>query len=207
MLNYSGRMTMPALLKRGRRPKTEGDTRAAIIRAAKESFAHAGKRAPSLRTIAERAGVDQALIFYYFGSKEKLFYEMGSEGLKNFLDLRALGSPNSPKFGISLVKAFLEQCESRSSGMSFEAFFQGAIAGSHLRPLLTQLWSEDAPLHLQGRERGGHRSIVTGLIVSQLLGLGIARYHLKLEPLASASVERVAEAYGPALTLMLSRVR
>ena len=198
---------MPASRKRGRRPKTEGDTRAAIIRAAKESFAHSGARPPALRAIAERAGVDQALIFYYFGSKEKLFYEMGSEGLKQLLDPRALGSPSSPKFGTALVRTFLEQCESRSSGMSFEAFFQGAIAGSHLRPLLTQLWSGDAPLRLQGRERGGHDNMVTGLIVSQLLGLGIARYHLKLEPLASASAERVAEAYGPALTCLLSRAR
>jgi AcrR family transcriptional regulator len=198
---------MPASRKRGRRRKSDGDTRAAIIRAAKESFAHAGPRAPSLRTIAERAGVDQALIFYYFGSKEKLFYEMGSEGLKNFLDLGSLGAPTSPRFGTALVKAFLEQCESSSSGMSFEAFFQGAIAGSHLRPLLTQLWSEDAPLRLRGHAHGGQDDLVTGLIVSQLLGLGIARYHLKLEPLASASIERVAEAYGPALTRLLSRAR
>jgi len=198
---------MPASRKRGRRRKSDGDTRAAIIRAAKESFAHAGRRAPTIRAIAERAGVDQALIFYYFGSKEKLFYEMGSEGLKNFLDLRSLGSPTSSKFGTALVKAFLEQCESRSSGMSFEAFFQGAIAGSHLRPLLTQLWSEDAPTRLQVSDRDGHDNIVIGLIVSQLLGLGIARYLLKLEPLASTSVERVAAAYGPALSLLLSRAR
>jgi len=198
---------MPASRKRGRRRKADGDTRAAIIRAAKESFAHAGRRAPTLRAIAERAGVDQALIFYYFGSKEKLFYEMGSEGLKKFLDLRALGSPTSPRFGTALVKAFLEQCESRSYGLSFEAFFQGAIAGSHLRPVLTQLWSEDAPLRLQVRDRGGHDNIVTGLIVSQLLGRGIARYLLNLEPLASASRERVAEAYGPALTRLLSGAR
>jgi len=196
---------MPASRKRGRRRKADGDARAAIIRAAKESFAHAGRRAPTLRTIAERAGVDQALIFYYFGSKEKLFYEMGSEGLKKFLDLRSLGSPTSPRFGTALVKAFLEQCESRSSGMSFEAFFQGAIAGSHLRPLLTQIWSEEAPIRLQARDRSQQDKIAIGLIVSQLLGLGIARYLLKLEPLASASVERVAEAYGPALTLILSR--
>jgi len=198
---------MPPSRKRGRRPKTDGDTRAAIIRAAKESFAHAGRGAPTLRAIAERAGVDQALIFYYFGSKEKLFYEMGSEGLKNFLDLRALGSPSSPKFGTALVKAFLEQCESRSSGMSFEAFFQGAIAGSHLRPVLTQLWSEDAPLRLKVSDHGGRDSIVIGLIVSQLLGLGIARYLLKMEPLASASIERVAGVYGPALTRLLSQAR
>jgi len=195
---------MSGARKRGRRSKAEGDTRATIKRAAKECLANARIRPPSLRSIAERAGVDQALVLYYFGSMENLFAELGSEGLQEFLDLRTLGSPSSPTFGTALVKAFLERCESRNSGMSFDAFYHGAIAGSYLRPLLTQVWTEEAPLRLQGARRGPQDQLVTQLVVSELLGLAISRYLLKLEPLASASIGRVAATYGPALTRLMT---
>jgi len=198
---------MPAPRKRGPRPKAEGDTRAAIKRAAKACLAHATIRRPSLRSIAERAGVDPALILYYFGSLEYLFAELGREGLEEFLDTRILGSPTSPAFGAALVRAFLERCESRASGMSFDAFYHGAIGGSYLRPLLSRVWTEEAPLRLSGRQRGPQEVLVTELVVSQLLGLAISRYLLKLEPLASASVERIAETYGPALTRLISPAR
>jgi len=191
---------MAALKKRGPRPKSERVSREAIKRAAKESLAHAGSRPPTLRGIAERAGVDQALISYYFGSKDNLLYEMGAEGLKGFLDLESLGEPGSRKFGVEAIRTFLVRCDSRSGGMSFEALFHAAIVGSHFRPFLARLWSEDAPSRLAGPGGGKDRRLATELFLAQIIGLGVARYILKLEPLASASIERVAASYGPALS-------
>ena len=88
--------------------------------------------------------------------------------------------------------------------MSFDAFYHGAIAGSSLRPLLARVWTEEAPLRLHAGRTAPQDHLVTEMIVSQLLGLAIARYLLKLEPLASVSVERIAESYGPALTRLLT---
>ncbi len=48
-------------------------TREALIGAALVAFAHDGFDAASTRTIAERAGVNQALIGYHFGGKEGLY--------------------------------------------------------------------------------------------------------------------------------------
>jgi hypothetical protein len=42
------------------------------------------------------------------------------------------------------------------------------------------------------------------LVASQIIGLGIARYVVRLEPLASASVEDVAAAIGPTLQRYLT---
>ena len=54
---------------------SKGDqTRARIIRAARELFAAAAYDRVSVRKIAAAAGVDAALINHYFGGKEKLFY-------------------------------------------------------------------------------------------------------------------------------------
>src|SRR3954452_17219283 len=60
--------------KRGRgRPAGGSSARAEILAVARRRFLAAGYEAVSLRSIADEAGVDVALIGYYFGSKKGLF--------------------------------------------------------------------------------------------------------------------------------------
>lgn len=66
-------MTTPAP-NRGRRKKGEGpDLRRAILDAAELLFAGHGFYGVTTRQVAAEAGVDTALIHYYFGSKRDLF--------------------------------------------------------------------------------------------------------------------------------------
>ncbi|MFC7469386.1 helix-turn-helix domain-containing protein [Actinomadura keratinilytica] len=51
----------------------ENRTREQILDAARECFAERGYDATSVRRIAETAGVDQALVHHFYGTKEKLF--------------------------------------------------------------------------------------------------------------------------------------
>ncbi|MFC4949851.1 TetR/AcrR family transcriptional regulator [Pseudonocardia sp. GCM10023141] len=50
-------------------------TRRALLDAARELFASDGYDATTVRAVADRAGVNQALLFRYFGNKEGLFAE------------------------------------------------------------------------------------------------------------------------------------
>lgn len=52
------------------------DTRLAILRAAKTEFAGKGFSGARMSSIAEKAKANQALIHYYFGSKENLYKEV-----------------------------------------------------------------------------------------------------------------------------------
>lgn len=58
------------------RPGGESFAREDILDAAEETFAEHGYTATSLREIAKRAHVTQALVTYYFGTKEALFREV-----------------------------------------------------------------------------------------------------------------------------------
>jgi transcriptional regulator, TetR family len=49
------------------------DTRRRILAVAREAFARGGYETTSVRSIATRAGVDQALVHRYFGTKQQLF--------------------------------------------------------------------------------------------------------------------------------------
>jgi AcrR family transcriptional regulator len=59
---------------RGRRPKGQGpDLREAILEAAEALFSRHGFYGVTVRQVAAEAGVDTALIHYYFGAKRELF--------------------------------------------------------------------------------------------------------------------------------------
>ena len=67
--------TAPKPAKRGRPPKTRanGDTRDSILDAAEDLFSKHGFYGVTIREVAREAGVDTALVHYYFGAKRALF--------------------------------------------------------------------------------------------------------------------------------------
>jgi len=56
-------------------PESE-DTRTAVLRAAEVLFAEKGYSGARVAEIAEKAGVDKRLIFYYFGTKHGLYADI-----------------------------------------------------------------------------------------------------------------------------------
>jgi AcrR family transcriptional regulator len=65
------------------------ETEIKIKKAAKEIFLQYGKDGARMQMIAQRAGVNKALLHYYFRSKERLFYEILKDSILDlfvFLD-------------------------------------------------------------------------------------------------------------------------
>lgn len=66
-----GRAQKPA---RAKKPVRDAErTRAAVLAAAMKEFAESGYGGARIDKVAERAGVNKQLIYYYFGSKEDLY--------------------------------------------------------------------------------------------------------------------------------------
>ncbi|MDN5920020.1 MAG: TetR family transcriptional regulator, partial [Pseudonocardia sp.] len=66
----------------GSTARSAEETRRALLAAAGELFTSAGYDRTSVRAIAERAGVNQSLLFRYFGNKEALFAQVvAAQGL------------------------------------------------------------------------------------------------------------------------------
>jgi TetR/AcrR family transcriptional regulator len=85
-------MTKKVSARRGRRRRDGSatlptDTKEQILKVAEELFAQKGFAGVRTQQIAERAGVNKALIYYYFESKEKLLREVLQKILFDLISL------------------------------------------------------------------------------------------------------------------------
>lgn len=152
-------------------------TKAAIALAAREQFAARGYQGATIRAIAAAAGVDPALVMRYFGNKEGLF-AVAAEFDLQLPDLRR--TPRKD-MGAALVAHFLDRWEGDETLMALlraaavhpaAAARMREIFGSQLAPVVAQLCGQ----------AGAAAAARAGLVASQMLGLALCRYVLKLPP-------------------------
>ncbi|KIR60905.1 TetR family transcriptional regulator [Micromonospora haikouensis] len=188
---------MATARRTGRRPGNPG-TREAILDAARAAFAERGFDAASIRSIAAAAGVDPALVHHYFGGKDQLFLAaMGAPLDPGELLPRVLAG-DADGVGERLVRTFLGVWDS-PAGAAAVALLRSAVSNEWtarllreflvtqvLRRVLHHLDVDPAELPLRG-----------SLVASQLVGLALMRYVVRLEPVASAPPETLVAAVGP----------
>jgi AcrR family transcriptional regulator len=187
-----------AATRRGRRPGSSG-SREGILKAARAEFAARGYHGATIRGIARRAGYDPALVLHFFGSKDDLF----AESIRMTLDpgqiVPALLAGDRAELGERLVRLVLEVwgrpevqdvmlsvLRSATSNEAAAAALRRFITREVLTPIAEATGLPDAPL----------RASLAG---SQVVGLAVARYVVKVEPLASAEDEDVIRWVGPTL--------
>ena len=181
----------------GRRPGNQ-DTRQSILEAARQVFAEKGYDQASIRAIAAQAEVDPALVHHYFGTKEKLFLECMSAPI-NPAELvpKALDGPPE-EAGERLVRVMLSVWDS-PAGVAAVAMMRSAMSNEWTARLLREfvvtqiLRRAIAELIVDPAEA----PMRAALVATQVAGLAVVRYVLKVEPLASAPAEDVVRAIGP----------
>ncbi len=181
----------------GRRPGNQ-DTRSSILDSARRTFAEKGYDKASIRAIAAGAGVDPALVHHYFGTKEQLFLAAMNAPINPAEMIpRALAGPRD-QAGIRLVRLVLSVWDS-PAGAAALAMFRSALSNEWTARLLREfvitqiLRRAVADLVLEPAEA----PLRSTLVATQIAGLMVARYVLKLEPLAGADAEVLVAAIGP----------
>jgi AcrR family transcriptional regulator len=179
----------------GRRPG-ETRTRDAILAAARERFARDGYERTTIRGVAADAGVDPALVMHFFGAKEQLFTAVIDlpEDVERAIDHALRGDPG--QLGERLMRMFVDVWEDPVSGPRMIGLLRSAAshgaAAERLREVfdtrIVRRFAEVSP----GRLRGD-------LVSSQLIGVAMLRYVLRIEPLASADRETLIAAVAPTL--------
>jgi len=79
-----------------------------ILAAAEHLFAEHGYEGTAIRDIAEKAGVNIAMISYYFGSKEKMLEAIFSKGASHFKNLQEELRNNSSLTALQKLEWFID---------------------------------------------------------------------------------------------------
>ncbi|MGY1649866.1 TetR/AcrR family transcriptional regulator [Geodermatophilus sp. SYSU D01119] len=194
----------PARRPTGRRPGNPG-TRAAVLDAARAAFAERGFDATSIRAVATAAGVDPALVHHYFGTKDKLFLAAIEAPADPGTFLPEVLEAGPEHLGESVVRMLLRVWDgpARPAGL---ALVRSAVGNEWTARLLREFLVSQVLRRVVGtldlppaeaEARGA-------LTASQLIGVVMARYVLRVEPLASASAEELVAAVGPTVQRYLT---
>lgn len=196
----------PAAVPRRRRGRRSGgqDTRAGLLEAARAEFAERGFDGATVRRIAERAGVDPAMVNHWFGGKEKLFVATMEIPFDPAAVRAEVLTGDDDGLGERVVGRFLAVWDSAAGGGAMAALLRSVtaheLAARMLREFVTRVIlgpivdrvAPDRPA-----ERGA-------LVASQLIGMAMVRYVLQLEPLASMPRDEIVSSVAPTVQRYLT---
>jgi len=181
----------------GRRPGA-GGTREQILAAARSHFAEAGFDNATIRGIAAAAGVDPALVLHYYGSKEGVFRAAVNVPIEPGEFLPRLLEEGLDGLGERLVRFCVTTWDS-PAGSPLLGVIRSVVTSETAAALLRDFVSREILSRLAEGLELDRPQLRASLAASQLIGLAMLRYVVRVEPLASAPPADVAAWLGPTL--------
>lgn len=171
-------------------------TKEAILTAARERFAGDGYERATIRAIAAEAGIDPAMVMRYFGNKEKLFAAAAE------FDLRLPDLTEIPReeFGRRLVGHVLDRWDGDETLM---ALLRAAVTNPAAAERMREIFAEQLGPVVQA-VAPDDAVVRAGLLATQVLGLALTRYVLRLPPVAAMDRDTIVAWLGPTLQRYLT---
>jgi AcrR family transcriptional regulator len=180
----------------GRRPGPT-TTREAIAGAARRQFAELGYDRTTLRGIAGEAGVDVALVARFYGSKDALFREVMALPPAVAAAMAGLAEGSRATVGRRLAEAIVGMLEDPRSRSIVLGRIRSASSHPDAAALVRETVSRDIG-RLVAAVTDDEPEIRAVLVGSQIVGLALARYIVRVEPLASLPAAAVIDYLAPA---------
>ncbi len=192
------RMTSSAAGRTGPRADRT-DVRGDILTAARALFAERGFRGTTMRAVAEAAGVDVALVPYYFGNKDGLFaatLELPVDPREKLDEIFAQGLDG---IGERIARTMAMLVDDEATGPAMLGLMRSAMtegpAHDVVRDFIENVIIEGYARHLDAPDARRRAA----LAATQIVGVAMGRHVLRIEPLASMSVDELVEHVGPTL--------
>ena len=194
-----------AAARRAGRWRTGQQNRQRVIDAARERFMRHGYERATVRAIAADAGVDVAMVYYFFGSKEGLFTASTLTGPEHPLhQLAALLDEGNEQIGPRLVRRFLEHWEEGAVFEPFLTLWRSAAIHPQARKVLHDSLAGPIAKRVAAEFEVADAELRVELVASHLAGLAFARYQLKIEPIASVAIDDLVVWLGPTVQRYLT---
>lgn len=184
----------------GRRTGDSG-TRELILDTARDMFAHNGYDATTVRGIARAADVDPALIRHFFGDKLSLF--ASTMASRSTVPQRMLAAFPGPLEGLGerLTRTYLELWADPETGPVLIGLVRSAMTSSVGLDLFVE--AVGGKIQEIADIPDGFDFHAPTLAVSQLFGLAMARYVLRLPALVDMPLDAVVADVAPNIQRLL----
>jgi AcrR family transcriptional regulator len=197
---------MTAMTRTPRTGRRAGDSgsREAILSAARKLFAEHGYDGASLRAIGAEAGVDAALVVHFFGSKAKLLTASVQWPFDPEVELEHVYAAGRANAGTALAELFVSTWDQLGDRNPIITLLRSATTEPEAAAGMREFLSRRLLRPLLERLRSDEPELRADLVASQLIGLGTARYILRLDSLARAPAEVVVACVAPTLQRYLT---
>lgn len=173
-------------------------TRAAILVAARERFASDGYERATIRAIAADADIDPSMVMRYYGNKEKLFAAAAEFDLR-LPDVSAIPPGD---LGVALTGHFLRRWEGDET---LTALLRAAATNRAAADRMREIFGAQLlPVVAAACTDPGEAPRRAALIASQMLGLALCRFVLRLPPLVAMPAAEAAAWIGPTVQRYLT---
>ena len=190
-------MTAPdgSTARDARRQRTE----ATILEGARQQFADAGFERTTIRSVALAAGVDPALVMQYFGNKEGLFAAATRWSGEHEQILTA----STDTLAFAAVEDLLAHFEQGDDTESAVALMRNCLTHpTALAAMRDEVMCERRNA-VAAALTGDDVELRAALFGACMIGLGMARYLIKLQPVAGATPEQLHRLMGPVLQALV----
>lgn len=169
--------------------RSSAETKAVILAAARERFAESGFERATIRAIAADASIDPSMVMRYFGSKDQLFAAAADFDLQ----IPDLAGVDRADLGARLVDYFIKRWErDEALVVLLRSSTSNADAAQRMRQIFAgQLTPAIARINPVQPERRA------SLVATQMLGLALCRYVLRLPPIVEMSHDETVSWLGP----------
>ena len=189
--------------KLGRRPGESG-TRELILAAARSQFGARGYNRATIRSIADEAAVDPALVTHFFGTKQQLFNEVVTLPFDPEALIASIVEAPTAERGERLARFVVNLMKDPDYGTGFTALMRAATSEPEAADLFRQRLTSGVflPLaHRLGMDRAEVRAAITA---TQTIGLVMVRHVIKIDALTSLSDDEIVALIGPTLQRYLA---
>ena len=191
----------------GSRPgrwRTGEDSRRRILDVARSNFGQHGYDRTTIRAIARDAKVDPAMVHYFFDTKARLF-TLAMELPSNVPErLAAQLDGGVDGLGERIVRHFLAAWDEQAIVEPLLALMRSAPTDEKSAAMFVEFMKREIVARLSDAIGGEETTLRAELIGSQLTGLALMRYVVRLEPLASTPAEQIVPWMGAALQHYIS---
>ncbi|WHT23315.1 TetR family transcriptional regulator [Crossiella sp. CA-258035] len=184
--------------KHGRpgRWRSGAESKQRVLQVARELFDQNGYSGTTVRAIATAAEVDPAMVFYFFGTKQGLFSAVIDMSGNVPPAIESIFAGSLGTIGERIVRTLVQNLD-KSDRTPLVMLTRSAPTDPKSEALLREFIDREITDRLAALLGTPDAALRAGMVNVQILGLAVARYIVRIEPIASSSADELATMFGP----------